>query len=427
MIPFLRKTDYITFIKEGYIDFYISCLVVIVMPIYCWYLTPIMILWGALLIYRVIQKKYILDSDNLIRFLFFLYIAFFIWQVIGLSYSEHFKDGIRNITLRLPLFLFPLVLTNQNVVIRNKSKLILQIFSLSTFLFILFCVLYAIFRSVSFHSGTFIFNSHPKEFPWLSYFTASYFAIFQHPSYLSLYSLFSSFIAFEFFFNKKKSFLSPYLWLLISACLLTSVFLLSSRATILGAVISVPAYLLYRYKDYGIKKWVGIFTIFFILFSLIISNPRTNPLIKIGSKQDFINKTMKESRIDIWKSSIQIIKSNFLFGVGTGDIQYELNNTYSMNGEEELAKAQIINSHNQFLEISAENGVVGFILFVSIIILMGIIAFRYENPLYMFFLIITFISLFFETMLNRLPGLVFFSFFSFLIPLSKSEKLGSDI
>ena len=35
-------------LKNGLIDFYISVFVVVLLPVYHWYLTPFMILWGIL-------------------------------------------------------------------------------------------------------------------------------------------------------------------------------------------------------------------------------------------------------------------------------------------------------------------------------------------------------------------------------------------
>jgi hypothetical protein len=114
---------------------------------------------------------------------------FFIWQLIGMFYSDDLSDGLRNITLRLPLLLFPLVLISPGEKIKQNIRLLLHIFAAATFLFIIACFVYALIRSVNIGHIKLTFNPHPSDYPWLNYFYGSYFAIFQHPSYLSMFAL----------------------------------------------------------------------------------------------------------------------------------------------------------------------------------------------------------------------------------------------
>ena len=74
-----------------------------------------------------------------------------------------------------------------------------------------------------------------------------------------------------------------------------------------------------------------------------------------------------------------------------------------------------LNSHNQFIETTAEHGLIGLLLLLSAFGLMFGVAFTNRNIIYFMFILIVFISFLFETMLNRLAGLAFFSVFSFLL------------
>ena len=116
----------------------------------------------------------------------------------------------------------------------------------------------------------------------------------------------------------------------------------------------------------------------------------------------------------IWNSVNNILKKNIVFGVGTGDIQSELNKEYIKTGNSKLAEGNF-NSHNQFIEVILEHGLIGLVIFLSAFGMMFYLAYSEKNILYTMFLVIVFTSFLFETMLNRLGGVSFFALFSFLL------------
>jgi len=109
------------------------------------------------------------------------------------------------------------------------------------------------------------------------------------------------------------------------------------------------------------------------------------------------------------------VHNNFVFGVGTGDIQDELNKEYQLEGVKVLAIANNLNTHNQFLEVLVENGFIGILLFLWLFGIMFYVSLKEANIIYLMFILIAFISFLFETMLNRLAGVSFFPLFSFLL------------
>ncbi len=399
----------------------IAFVAMIIIPIYHWYLPPFMILWFVVWLIEIrlrsVELRHI-PRNYLI--LFFLFVLFYLWQIFGMTYSDNPHGGWRNIILRISLLLFPLVLFSPGQMIQKNIKILLRIFALSTVSFVIFCVIYAIFRSISFTGGTFQFNPHPKVEDWLNYFFASEFSIFQHPSYLSMYAIFSVFIAAEAFLDKSVKEIHKVFWSVVLVCLLISVYLLASRAEILAAFIATLVYLLFKLRIRSVKKTIGFLTIigliiFFILIPVFKSNPRFSSYFDEQSKEELSSKILEESRLTIWKSSLILIKNNFIFGVGTGDIQDELNKEYSLIPGNNLAIQNNLNAHNQYLEVQLENGLIGTILFLSVFGLMVYIALKEKNTLYLIFVIIVFISFMFETMLNRLGGVAFYSLFSFLL------------
>ena len=412
-------------LKLDSLSFLISVISMIIIPLYFWFMPPIMVLWGIICLLGIRNKiKDFSNIDYKHKLLFFLFISFYIWQLIGLLYSENFAGGIRNIVLRLSILLFPLVLICPGKIIQGKDRFLLKVFAVSTFIYILICYAYAFFRSIDYINGAIVFNPHPPVYDWLNYFFASDFAIFQHPSYLSMFIIFSVYIALQEVFAKTVSMTSRVLWLMICVVFLSAIYLLSSRAGMLATIISIPIYLLIKLRNQKIKKYlaVGISITFIAILAILISNPRLINYFKSDSKTELLNKTLKESRLYIWKASFNIIKNNLVFGVGTGGIQNELNMEYTRLGNTDLIEAGNLNSHNQYLEVIAEHGLIGLILLLSVFVLMLLIAISERNILLLMFIIIVTFSLIFETMFNRLAGVSFFSLFSFLLLNYKVKK-----
>jgi len=397
----------------------------IVIPVYHWYVTPILIIWGFFWLYQI--KRRILDFKHIEiqnKLLLIVFIIFYIWQIIGILYSDNTKEGWRNIVLRLPFILFPLFLISPEDKIQQNIMKLLRIFALSTFFYLIVCFGYAFYRSLYIKNGILVFNPNLPVETWLNYFYGSEFAFSQHPSYLSMYILFSVYIAFESFFVMSVSKTRRMLWLAVVIVFLFSIYLLSARADILATLLTVPFYLFSKMKKIKRNRiFVPVFLISIIILIIIfISNPRLNYNLKGDSKKEWSNKLFNESRFDIWESAFNIIRHNIVFGVGTGDIQDELNKEYKFSGKKDLELVKNLNTHNQFIEILVENGLIGLILFLSILGLMFFIAFSGKNIIYIMFLFIILFSFLFETMLNRSAGVSFFSFFSFILLQNNTNR-----
>ena len=408
---------------DGIISYYVAVFSLIIMALYYWFLPPLMILWGLVCLIDIQKKiRLWLQIPRSHKILYFLSVSFFLWQIIGVMYSDDLHEGWRNITLRISLILFPLVLISPGEMVQKKANHLLRLFAICTFILLTICIGYAIYRSINFQNGIWTFNPHPPVYTWLNYFYGFELSIFHHPSYLSLYILFSVFIAMEAFLDKSIRKRKRIFFLIISIILLLSIYLLSSRGEILATIIAVPIYFLFRYKEIGINRIAGLFIIIciFVLIPICISNPRLHYYFRTDSNVELSNKIHKESRLAIWKSAFKLISKNLVFGVGTGDIQNELNKEYYQSGDKDLTNVKNLNTHNQFIEILLENGLIGLILFITFIGMMLYISISERNIIYIMFILIVFISFLFETMLNRLAGVSFFALFSFLLLHVKS-------
>ncbi len=66
-------------------------------------------------------------------------------------------------------------------------------------------------------------------------------------------------------------------------------------------------------------------------------------------------------RIQAWESALDLVKSNPIFGTGTGDVKDELVKMYNSKGFVEIFNLRL-NAHNQFLQSFAALGIFGFLL-----------------------------------------------------------------
>jgi O-antigen ligase len=173
-----------------------------------------------------------------------------------------------------------------------------------------------------------------------------------------------------------------------------------------------------------LKIWIKLSLLTVIIgFSIIfiLENPRFNLYIKYLSDGTFKEQAVAKTgtyRYYIWEKGINVFKQNFWFGVGTGDVK-DLMTEKNANGF--LKKKH--NLHNEFLESFVRLGVFGGVIFLSIFFLSIYYALKTRDNLLLYFFIILTVNYFFESMLDRIIGVLFFCFFVFLLIFESPEKL----
>ena len=127
-------------------------------------------------------------------------------------------------------------------------------------------------------------------------------------------------------------------------------------------------------------------------------------------------------RIEYIKNGIEIIRRNFWFGVGTGDVKTEFDHQYEIS-DSQLGIKWRLRAHNQFVTFFITFGVIGFIW----IIFSFIYAISYEKKrkemLVLLFLLIAFLSMLNEDTLETHAGICFFSFFFSIFIFGFRKKL----
>lgn len=126
-------------------------------------------------------------------------------------------------------------------------------------------------------------------------------------------------------------------------------------------------------------------------------------------------------RFEFWKSATGIIKENFLFGVGTGDVANAFDEQYEKINSP-LTKNFRLRSHNQFLAIGTAFGLVGIIWFLFSLFYPLFKEKKWKNYFYITFFIIAFLSMFTEDTLESQAGVTFFAFFNSLFLFARNEQ-----
>jgi len=116
-----------------------------------------------------------------------------------------------------------------------------------------------------------------------------------------------------------------------------------------------------------------------------------------------------------WGCAFSILneKRNWLYGVGAGNAQPKLQECY--NRTNSWVYSLKMNSHNQIIEETLYNGIIGLALFMGIIFLPGFVSYKRKNFFHLAFLTLFFFCCITESILSRQIGIVFFAFFNSIL------------
>lgn len=164
--------------------------------------------------------------------------------------------------------------------------------------------------------------------------------------------------------------------IIVSLALLVMIVLVETRAVwvgLMGAGIVLPVFfvlyarklkipILYRNVMFGLMV-TGVLAVG-IIFSLPKPKDEFSLLGRIRSITD-TRSQQNIHRLNIWKSTIELIKEHPLTGVGAGNWKLNANN-YFDGRFDQIPQLNWVRPHNDFLWVLSEKGVFGFILYLSV-------------------------------------------------------------
>ncbi|MDP4266720.1 MAG: O-antigen ligase family protein [Bacteroidota bacterium] len=386
------------------INFFFAIALAFFMPLFPKIIPKLIILWVITWLLEGNFKNKLSNIHGNIA-LFYIFISFFIYHIAGLLYSDNIKVSLFDLEVKLSLLIIPIVLITSNQIYTNKYNQILFAFFSGNLIASVLCIINGLIKEfVAFD------NFHNLYYEYLS--------VFIHPSYFSMYIAMALIIMGQLQFEK---YFGDYKWinvlfLLLVLFSLLMIYLLSSKTGIFSGTLALIFLLIYNIKKkINLKICIafGIIISSFVIYSFYKNGRIINLTNQLRTTEINLKEKKFETsndRLMIWYYSFEIIKKNFWFGVGNGDIKDRLIEEYKKNNFE-IGVKEKLNAHNQYIETFIAQGFCGFIMLLLILIIPLFKSVNKNRLLLTSFIIIIGVNFFFESMLNTQAGVVFFSFF----------------
>ncbi len=335
--------------------------------------------------------------------------------------TESLLTALKNIEVRTAYIFFPLAMTGLTLLSGGKIKRLFDLYVITIIIATGLCLVIATVKTVE--SGTVYFinpvnNMDENNFMYHRF--SSWIGI--HAVYLASYTSLAFFIVFIGFVNKYEQF-SPkkkviHLILLIYFAVL--IFLLKSisvSVSFLSIFLLLVLYYLY-YKVKLNKVKLSGFVLFILLIVAVFAYGVNE---KINIKKSLFEYSMEDIspasnwnpvnlRLALWEISFQIIRDNWLTGVGFSHMDETLKDYYTRNNFE-FGLSNHFNPHNQFLQTFIILGIAGFVLLVFIFLTSFKLALAKKDVLMIVFLSTFLLFSISESTFTVNKGVVFFSFF----------------
>ncbi|MFC1608821.1 O-antigen ligase family protein [Patescibacteria group bacterium] len=314
-----------------------------------------------------LKNKHVVIRFNIQTLLVF---SFLFFSAFSLFFTENLGWGLRKLLFLLSIF--PLYFIASAQLIKNKTlsekilkyfvigatiissigitQFLLQFFIGIDPLFQLWSKIIIPFLGKSFAEAVITNNSWLVNLGGSTVFRAT--SLLPDPHMLAFYLNMTAPLALGFFLKNKKQ-VYFYAFSIISL----GSFLTFSRGGYLGfigAIVFFTLFLFYRNITKEHLKKLAI-TVFLALIILTTPNPISNRLTSSFNLSEGSN----SQRIETWKQSLEVIGNHTFLGVGLGNYALEIKPSASWR--------EPIYSHNLFLDIAAEIGILGVLAWILLL------------------------------------------------------------
>ena len=339
-----------------------------------------------------------------------LFAAYFLLFAISILYSENTSSAWKDIESKLSLLLIPLSILGQKRLEVKEQAVLLK-------LYVWFLVGVGVFlvgKSL-FLAGGLLTN---QEFSAL---------IGVHASYLSLYMAVALFITIQSLTHKSQIKLNTIIALFLAFILVV----LAARMVIIATFLSLFTW--FAVVHFTWKRLLTMIVIFIGVVFAISSIDSVKSRFQeglIGEQVEFGNvddsvkvKTYggKAIRVAIWQCAQEVVKDNWLMGVGAGDVHKSLQASYKRNEFQLAWQYNNFNSHNLFIETIIAVGVLGVVVLITLFYLLFFSAIKNRNMLLFFFTTLFFMFSLIESAFNVQKGIVFLVAISCLLFSTREE------
>ncbi len=372
----------------------VSGIYVFVVPINALLANIVIVAWFILGIFQIKNIYNNIRNMNKLQISFFAFTTVFILiNIISIILSTDKSEANQLMEKFLYYFFIMLIILANNHLLKNNYKNILAVFTAGTILSVILSLLRACLLFVFYSENHFFYDK---------------LTLFYHPSYYAIFILLA--LSFLLLIDKieeditikyLKLFYNKYLRYISIVLLILAIILLNSKANFIGLITLMGIFFMMQKTRYKILI-ISIILTFTLIF--IVYNPRFNYYLQS------IKNIKEDSRILIWKSAIKVASQKIFLGYGAADVKNKLIAQYEADNLLTL-KNKNYNAHNYFLEIILANGLLGLTIFMIMNILAIYYSLKYKNYILLFFIISCFINFLVESMLLRMAGMFYWSFF----------------
>jgi len=353
-------------------------------------------------------------------------VVFFLIHVIGLLWSVNLDFGMFDVQVKLSFLLLPFIFYFSETLVNDDFERVLSGYVIGCAVGVFLGVIQAFYAYYSDNTGFLKLYSESLT-PSL------------HIGYFAMYMNFAIIILiYRLYFRSESLFtyqnlLRVFLILFFSG----AVFLSTSRNGLIGLLLALTLIVIYSVIRY--RKWMSIISIAviaWVIMSSLLKDYKSSALkfhgfeevaaaVKKGKASQKVYKTSTSIRILVWSFSLNLIKSNPIIGVGTGDIKDELIKLYKKEGYPILVKRQY-NSHNQYLQTAAALGIPTLIVLLLMFISPLLVRWRRLHFLAVFLSIIVGVACLTESVLEVQAGVIFYTFFASLFAQNMRSDYGTN-
>ncbi len=412
-----------------YVNEYLLYLMAFVMPLFVYRTNALVVGFAGMWIVGLFFKKKVKNTINIYSVLPILFIIFY---ALSALYSSNKMAVLIDLQAKLAILIVPLAFTNIRIN-RKVFNRILIIFLIGLFLSCIILLVDAWLNSFYTLDGIEYFNIS-KYKGWRDksiieqlllrdhHFSSGDLteAIYYfHPSYFAMFLIFGTVATVYLIRNNwKRSYMILPIGILLIIFDSCMVFLCDSRAGFLTFLVVVTM-LIFRFMFLKSNLLFKIVSVILVL-GIFVGSVK---FLRNDSKVEIVKKYVSnDSRTQFWIASFKALEKSPILGIGGGDVEEAIFQYFSEDLKKEYDNNPI-NPHNNFLFVLVGMGIFGLILFSFIFLLPLIVAIKQSNWLVISFCVIMIISLFFESMLNRYIGVVFFAFFyNVLISTLRTNK-----
>lgn len=347
--------------------------------------------------------------------LIWLFSSLYIINIIGLAYTQNMNDGGHEVTVKMPLLLFPLVIGTSTALKKQHLHHLLLFFVSLVFLTSLW----------TFKDGF--------VFPLTQSYALTDFdqKLLINRVYYAIYTGISIFATLYLIFQYTNTWLKIILGIISAYLLLFLVILYVKISYAALAITSLTVITLWLIKNKKTKILLAGGLLLLIVGSVGVyqnSAKLQTVLDKLWKKQGFSSKEYSfniansiNSRVIMWDCGFTIAKSNWALGVGTGDVQDELIGCYKTKNDF-LSKNRQFNAHNEYLQTILRHGIIGLILLMGNLLIPFVLAVRSGSYLHLSFILLFALSFLTESILTRQLGVITYALFNSLFAFSPLNK-----